>query len=422
MNKYIKLSLIFLIVIILFVAVSCNKKESYSEKEVYKGNLNIVTDAKYEDQFRTSAEKFKEIYKKVNVNVKTDSNIQGNLKNLLSDNSSDADIISINDENLEYDLNKFKNNILDLTDSVSNYKNTIISNKIYIDTVNGRIYGMPWDASPELILYRKDIFKNENININDIKTWDDYINIGKKLSGDKCKNFIGNNEASSNFNLILANQLGTSYFNYNKKLDFNSEKWNRIFELKEQIYNENLIVNFNSEKELIKAAQSGNIVSVIANPYTAYDLMKAMPDSKNMWGVMKLPAFECGGNNNVSIGGINLIVNKNSKNSKLAEEFIKFALTDDNLQIELLNKYGRLPVYKNSYNFVDMDKYIGYFDNKIWKLFSDSQNGAFNIEYTKYFPDIYSEINSFLDPTNIKNKDAKTVFSDIEKALENKLK
>lgn len=416
MNKYIKLNLIFLIMIGLVTTVSCNKKE------VYKGDISIVTDTKHEDQFKIAAQRFKEINKGANINVSTDNNIQGNLKDLLNNKNNSADIVSINDENLEYDLNKFKNSILDLTDTVSDYKNNIVSNKMYTNNINGRIYGMPWDALPKLIVYRRDIFKNKNINISDIKTWNDYIDIGKNLSKDTGKNFMGNDISSSNFNLILANQLGTSYFNYDKKLDFKSEKWSRIFELEKQIYNENLITNFNSEKEVIKAAKSGNVLSFIADPYYAYDLMKTMPDSKDMWGVMELPAFEAGGNNNVSIGGMNLAVNKNSKNTKLAEEFIKFALTDNELQIELLNNCGRFPVYRNSYNFVDIDKYVGYFDNKIWSLFSKSQNRAFNIEYTKYFPGTYLEINNMLDPSNIKSKDPKTISSDIEKVLNNKLK
>lgn len=410
MRRYIKLSLVFILIVNLSMSVSCQKKDSYSKDELYRGDITIATDSAHKSQLQLAAREFEKNQKYVGINIKID----GNLKST----KNEYDIMSINDEEVKYMVDKDRNNIFDLTNSVSSYRNNIISNKLYNCVYKDRVYAVPWESVPRLIVYRRDVFKSKGINAADIKTWQDYIEAGKKLNKDTGKYFTGNDLNTNNLNLILANQLDTSYFNHDEKLDFESEKWSRIFELEKQIYSQNTIINFQSQKEVIDAACNGNILAFIATPYSAYNLMNSMPESKNMWGVMSLPAFEPGGNTSVSVGGINFIVNKNSKNVKLANAFIKFALTDDKLQLELLNEYGRIPVYKNSYYFKDVNKSVGYFDDSIWSMFIISQQGASNIEYTKYFPEVKDKLSSILSPINIKDKDTKTIVSYIGKILE----
>ncbi|WP_446898268.1 ABC transporter substrate-binding protein [Clostridium sp. LBM24168] len=410
MKRYMKLSLVFILIVNLIMTVSCQKKDSYSSDELYRGNITIATDSIHKSQIQFAAKEFEKNQKYVSINIRVDDNLK-NIKN-------QYDIMSIDDEDIKYIIDKDKNNILDLTNLISSYRNNIIYNKLHNDIYKDKVYAVPWESIPRLVIYRRDIFKNKGINVMDIKTWQDYIDIGKKLNRETGKYFMGNDLSTNDLNLILANQLGSSYFNNNEKLDFESEKWSRIFELEKQMYSQNTIINFDSEKEVIDAASRGSILAFIATSYSAHNLMNAMPESKKMWGVMNLPAFEQGGNTSASLGGINLIVNKNSKNIKLANAFIKFAITDDKLQIELLDKYGRIPVYKDSYSFKDINKSIEYFDDSIWKLFIISQQGASNIEYTKYFPEVKNKLNSILRPNNIKQKDTKTIISYIGKILE----
>ncbi|MCH3965331.1 MAG: extracellular solute-binding protein [Clostridium sp.] len=410
MKKYIKMSLIFMLILSLSMITSCQKKDSYNKTEFYRGNITIVTDGFHESQIKLAADEFKKSHKYADLNIRTDNNFESTMNNY--------DIISVSDENVKYIIDKYKGNILDLTSSLSDYRNNIISNKLYNGIYKGKVYAVPWESIPRLIVYRKDIFKSRGINAMDIKTWQDYINIGKKLSKETGKYFTGNDLSTNDLNLMLANQLGTSYFNDSGKLDFESERWSRILGIQKQIYSQNTIINFGSEKEVIDAAVGGNILAFIASPYSVRDLMNAMPESKNMWGVMDLPAFEPGGNTSVSLGGMNFIVNKNSKNARLASAFIKFILMDDKLQLELLDKYGRIPVYRESYYFKDVNKSVEYFDDKIWTHFINSQQRASNIEYTKYFPEVKDKLGSILNSNNIKNKDTKTIVSYIGKILE----
>ncbi|MBV4418793.1 ABC transporter substrate-binding protein [Clostridium tyrobutyricum] len=419
-NRCTKLIMIILMIVILSMVVSCKKQDSYKKQEVYKGDINIVTDKNHELQFKYAAEEFKKVQNKVNINITVSNNTQSNLKRFLKSEDYKKDIISVDNENLQYSVDKYKDDILNLTNSVSGYKNSIISNRIGDNSIDGKIYSMPWDATPKLIVYRKDLFDSKGIDANSIKTWKDYIEVGEKLSEDTGKIFMGNYE-NNNLNLFFANQLGTGYFN-DKKLDFESEKWSRIFELEKDIYMANIISNFSSEREMMESAEAGKTLTFIASPYSVYKLMKDIPKVKGVWGIMQLPAFESGGNTSVSTDGTNIIVNKNSKNFQLALAFIKFALTDDKLQLDLLDNTGRFPVYKTAYSFKYMDKPVDYFNSNVWKMFAISQQNAYNVEYTKNFPKVKDKINNVLSSDNLKNKDTKTLIDIIGKSLEKNLK
>lgn len=418
MKKYIKLSLIFMLIINLGIMVSCQKENSYNASKSYSGNINIVTDKFHKAQLEFVAEQFEKSQKNVVINIKIDKDLKNDFGKLIRDKDNINDVISVDNENTQYTIDKYKNDILDLTELSSNYRDNLVLNSLYNTTYNGKVYAMPWDVLPRLIVYRKDIFKKNGISISDIKTWQDYIQVGNKLYKNTGKNFTGNNSEDNDLNLILSNQLGTSYFNYNKKLDFESPKWSRVFNLEKNIYSQNTIVNFKSESDIIDSARCGNILAFIATPYSVRDLMKVMPNDKDMWGVMNLPSFEPGGNTNVSIGGMNLVVNNNSKNSELALAFIKFALTNDEVQLELLNNFGRIPVYKNAYYFKNVNKNVKYFDDAVWSSFINCQQGSLNIEYSKNFPDVKNKLAVILNSYNIKNKDVKILIYSIGKNLE----
>ena len=48
----------------------------------------------------------------------------------------------------------------------------------------GRIYGIPHDLHPVVLLYRDDLFKAAGVEMTEVKTWDDFIAAGKKATRD----------------------------------------------------------------------------------------------------------------------------------------------------------------------------------------------------------------------------------------------
>ncbi len=49
-------------------------------------------------------------------------------------------------------------------------------------TSRGRIYGLPHDVHPVQIAYRRDLFEKLGIDASKIKTWDDFIKVGRRVT------------------------------------------------------------------------------------------------------------------------------------------------------------------------------------------------------------------------------------------------
>ncbi|MCI2039446.1 MAG: extracellular solute-binding protein [Clostridium luticellarii] len=421
MNRALKTVLFLILTVTLILTISCDAQDNEeNNKNVPKGNIEVVTDVEHGSQLKLAASRFNDIHKNVNVNVVLVRDTDNNIKPLLSNSKYTADIITLDDSYVKHTLSKYSDGILKITDSVNLYKNALLNNKMNNNTMKGGIYALPWDTYPKALIYRKDIFAKEDVDINSIKTWSDYIEIGRKIKNDTGKVFMGNvSDYNSDIFLLLANQLGTSYFNESGKLEFQSQKWSRVMEIAKIFYGEDLIEDFNSKSDLIGELSGGKVVSFIGDPTYVNLLMKKYPKDGSKWGVMKFPAFEPGGNRDVSLGGTNLIINKKTKQPDLAQDFINFVLTDDRLQMDLLNDYGRFPTNVSVYNLVDLNKQITYFGAQIWNLYAEVEQGSFIINYTRDFPEIREKIRGILTESNVKSQDFKNIVEGIEKSLKN---
>ena len=60
----------------------------------------------------------------------------------------------------------------------------------------GNIYGLSWSASPNLLFYRSDILEAEGVDPASLKTWDDLIKVGKKVTHNNQYMFLTASQAT----------------------------------------------------------------------------------------------------------------------------------------------------------------------------------------------------------------------------------
>jgi multiple sugar transport system substrate-binding protein len=420
MNKKIKMVVAPILIVLLTLVVSCSKDNNEGKKEdTLKGEIRVLTEEKYESQLRFAADSFKKLHPKVNIEIKIDNNIKDKVISKSNNKEDTIDIINMEDQNVQYFMNKTPEFALDVTDEIGSYKDKISKNNLDNLTVKNRVYGFPWSTCPKLILYRSDVFEKEGINVDDIKTWNDYVNVGMKVSKDTGEKFLVNvQDDSNNLNIVLANQLGTSYFNKDGKLDFTSPEWIRVTETTKLLYSQGLLYNVASKGDFINLAKKNSVISTIADPSYLIDLMNNVQNANGKWRIMRLPAFEAGGNRDASIGGSNLIINKASNNISAAQGFAEFLISDEHIQMDEINKYGSFPTNTDIYNLVDFNKKVDYTHDKAWSLFANSEKRSMEVNYTKYFPAIKDIVkNVFLQP-NIKDTDSKVILDSLQKSCE----
>ncbi len=426
MKKSIKILTISLLVIMLSTVVSCRKNNSNSTKnDDLQGQIKVLTDRKHEQSLKIAIDNFKKIHKKVDIKLMVEDKSYEKFEQSVAQKDGAIDVITIEDPYVQYYINKLPNAFLDVAQDIDEYKDKIPKGKIDNLSVKNKIYGFPWSTSPKVILYRSDIFTSKGIDANDIKTWNDYIEIGKKLSKDTGKKVIANVENENNdIYLLLANELRSSYFNKDNKdnkINFDSKEWGKVTETVKRLYDENIIYDLACKEAIIDTVQKDKIISFIADPYYVSYLMKKVPNQKGKWSAMKLPAFEPGGNRDVSLGGCNLMINKTSKNEELSKEFIKFAVANEKTSVEIMKNQGEFPIVTNMYNLVDFNSYEDYFNSRVWNLFGTIEKGASEVNYTQYFFIIREDVKNALAQANLKMKDIKLILDSLQKDLDKKI-
>jgi len=80
-------------------------------------------------------------------------------------------------------------------------------------TRRGHIFGLPHDVHPVQLAYRRDIFEREGVDVGKIRTWDDFIRVGRKLTVPNQRYMMELSDSdSSNLEMCLF-QRGGGYFN-----------------------------------------------------------------------------------------------------------------------------------------------------------------------------------------------------------------
>lgn len=416
-RRILKLINCFILIVILTSCSNMNTSSSKSKK--LTGKLTILTDKRYEPILKLAANNFEKENKKVNIEIKTDDNLYNDLESNIKAKDKSIDIVSVEDPYIKYYISKYMNSFLNVSSDISYYSSNIIKHQLNNVTIKNKVYGFPWSTSPRVIIYRKDIFKRENINVDDIKTWDDYIVLGQKVTYDTGKQFLTNvKDIDNNMYLVFANQLGTSYFNSDDKLDLDSSISIKAADMLKKLYSENILFDLKSRKESVQSILNGNSVSMIADSQYISYIERNFPGYKGKLGIMKLPAFEPGGNRDVSVGGSNLLINNLGKNVDLAKEFCEFCISDDHTIIDSMKNYGYFPVFFRDYNLVEFNKNDSYFNQNIWQILGRTEKGSFPINYTQNFINIRQECSEALSSDNLKDKQAKDILDSLKKSLE----
>ncbi|MDW8800616.1 ABC transporter substrate-binding protein [Clostridium sp. A1-XYC3] len=423
MRRYIKILIVlFLISIITFMSACSSNRPASKDKETLEGKIVVLTDRRYEKQLKVAADNFEKFHKNVVIDIDVeDKSTEKISKEYMNNKERPIDVISVEDKSVQNLLYRFPDTFLDVTDDVSYLKDKISTGKFDNLTLKNRVYGLPLSSSPKVMLYRSDILGSLGINLDDIKTWKDYIDLGKKISKDTGKSLMTNiRDENSNLYYILANQLNTSYFDKDGKLNLSSEQWIKALEMVKLLYSEGTVYDLSHKDSIIENIKKDKIISFIADPLYVTDLIQYLPEQKGKWRAMKLPAFEAGGNRDVSVGGLNIMINKSSANLEIAKEFVKFAATDNRTQIEMMNSQGAFPVSTDIYNLVEFNKNNDYYNEKIWFLFSSVEKGSQGIKYVSNFQVLDESIKDALSIENLKSKDIKSIMDQLQKELENK--
>lgn len=242
--------------------------------------------------------------------------------------------------------------LYDLTALISPYRERIAPQKLSVNTVDGKVYGVPWDLNPGLLYYREDLLQDAGVDPAGLATYDDLLTAARKLQERNGKAKPIHLDADPFLGQLwlemLANQQGTSMSDDQGKLRLDSDEYRRILTWIKQAVDGKLV----SHNPYLKPAdiaglEDGTQALVPWAIWWDFAPQTLLSKTKGKWKAAPLPAWTPGGARSGAMGGSSFVIPAKAKNPELAWRLYEFmALSDDGIKAV----YGTSDTYPGGLN------------------------------------------------------------------------
>ena len=246
----------------------------------------------------------------------------------------------------------YKDYLWDLSDVLAPYVDDIAQQKIDVNTVDGGIYGVPYDLDPGLLFYNAAALEEAGVDAAGIETCDDLLAAAKQYKEFKPSSGPIHLEQGAWLGQLqlemYANQLGTSMAGPDGQLRLNSPEYLQILTWLDQVRAEGL----GTRAEYLTPSDIGALEArdEVFYPWAIwFDFapQQQLPITSGEWRAMELPAWSAGGARGGAMGGSSFILPRDGENSALAWLFYEFLMFD---QTGYTAVYGPNAVYPGGLN------------------------------------------------------------------------
>lgn len=217
-------------------------------------------------------------------------------------------------------------------------------------TNRGKIFGIPHDVHPVMLAYRADLVEQLGIDVEKLRTWDDFIREGRRVTvlGER---YMINLSRGLPYSIeIPLFQKGGGYFDSEGNLILDNEiavetvKW--------------YVPLVAGEKRIaadpgmfgpvwVKSVEDGYCLFFFCPDWKSRGTEMQIPSMKGKMKLCPLPAFEPGGRRTSTWGGTMLGITKKCPDKKLAWKLAQHLYTDRESLATLFEETNILPAIKD---------------------------------------------------------------------------
>jgi arabinosaccharide transport system substrate-binding protein len=383
-----------------------------TEKEVIGANEKDATELKYwtfvelhMDFFKDAVPRWNELHpdKKIKLVAETFpyDQMHNNLLLALQSGKGAPDISDI-------EVGRFPNylqgkpQLLPMNEYVEPIKDKFIESRLNLYAKDGNYYGMPTHVGATVMYYNKEIMDKAGVDIDSIKTWDDYIEAGKKVvaNTDAVMTTVHTGDATQFQQMI--SQQGSDLFDKDGKLTIDSDKNVKTLSLLNDMLYKYKVAELTPggephAEEFYAYMNKGKAASISMPLWYMGRFTDYMPDLKGKMVIRPLPAWEPGGGRSVGIGGTGTVVTNQTKHPELAKEFLAFAKLSKEANIKLWSVLGfdppRWDVWEDPAIKED-NKFYQYFGTDIFDTLLSIKDEIPGLNINKNTPNALTELNT----------------------------
>lgn len=204
---------------------------------------------------------------------------------------------------------------------------------------DGNYYGIPFHVGATVMYYNMEMMDAAGVDIDEIVTWDDYVEAGKKVKEATGKPMT-TVEVTEQWTLYpMISQIGSDIFAEDGSIILDNEKNERVLSFINDMVHESEVAvpapgGFHHSEEYWSFMNDEGAASLMMPLWYMGRFVQYMPDLKGKMAIRPLPVWDEGGNRSAGMGGTGTVVTIQSDKKELAKNF----LAESKLSVEASHK------------------------------------------------------------------------------------
>ena len=217
---------------------------------------------------------------------------------------------------------------LDITDRIQRdgLQTKMVAARFAPYTSRGHIFGLPHDVHPVMLAYRRDILEKAGIDPASLKTWDDFIRVGQKLTIPQQRYMMELTDSGSDQLEVFLFQRGGGYFDPDGNVVFDSDIAAQTIEWYVPLvgkHSKTKIGNSLAGSTIAQGMMNDYFVCLVAPDWRTKGIEQDITGLSGKMALMPLPAVAPGARPTSTWGGTMLGITRHCPNPDLAWEFAK---------------------------------------------------------------------------------------------------
>jgi arabinosaccharide transport system substrate-binding protein len=247
-------------------------------------------------------------------------------------------------------------------------------------TARDRIYALPHDVHPVMLTYRRDLVEQLGINVAELKTWDDFVAMGRRITKDLDGDGIPDRYAidmrkdGGDSLRMLIYQRGGNLFDSSSNVVFDSELVAETIEwFIDQVHGPEVIsYEAGWGQTQMKAMTDGLVLFYWTPDWRSYYFAKEGPHLAGKLALMPLPAWEEGGRRTTTWGGTGLTISAQTKHPELAWELAKFLYFDKSQLGQRFLETNIIPPNKDAWDLPEFNEQNEHYSGqRLGRMYAD---------------------------------------------------
>jgi arabinosaccharide transport system substrate-binding protein len=219
-------------------------------------------------------------------------------------------------------------------------------------TSRGRIFGLPHDVHPVMLAYRRDIFEEEGVDVGKIRTWRDFIRVGRKLTIPNQRYMIEMSDSGTGQLETCLFQRDGGYFDpaghciMDSDIAVQTIRWYVPLVAGPH----RIAGDLGSGQILTKAVEDGYLLCLVCPDWRSKTTEKDIPRMAGKMALMPLPSVTPTGRRTSTWGGTMMGITRHCKNPDLAWEFALHLYLDKAELAERFRDTNILPGLRAAWN------------------------------------------------------------------------